>query len=98
MIEEEIIEIKDWYVLNVTPEEFFDIVETMTDEECKRFAQKKDTVRWNIPKTKCLVHLYYGEVPSVLEDVEPNSHREIKEIIKEKEWAGETPEEIIEIN
>ena len=89
MIEEEIIEIKDWYVLNVTPEEFLSIVETMTDEECKRFAQKKETVRFNTSKTKCLVHLYNGEVPSVLKDVEPNSLSEIKEIIKEKEWAGE---------
>ena len=88
MIEEEIIqELKDWYVLEVTPIDFLTIVETMTIDEQSRFAQKKDSVRWNIAKDKCLVNLIKGEAPTVIKDLIPISIREVKELIKLVEWT-----------
>jgi hypothetical protein len=91
---EEIEEIKDWYILEVTPEAFIQATESMTEDERSRFSQLPETVRWNIPKTKCLVHLIKGEIPSVLIDSTPISFKGMKEIINtDPEWIGD-----IEIN
>ncbi len=92
MIDEEIEEIKDWYILEVTPEAFIQATETMTEDERSRFSQLPTTVRWNTLKTKCLVHLISGEIPSVIIDSTPISFSELKETIKDPEWGEEIEE------